>query len=237
MIICPYCNAENIEGADACEQCGLSLSDLNLPVPASEVERSLLVDRVSSLVSRPPVTAAPTTPVRDVVRILDERAVGCVVIVEQGQPVGIFSERDVLLKIGADADAVGQRPVSEFMTPNPQSLPPDAKIAFAVHRMDLGGFRHIPIVSAEQELIGVISVRDILRYLTETHGRLSPTPWTQLLSSRPWITRATTSGLSWATRWSICSFLTPRVSRCPASCFQYWSRRLPLARYSSVNSS
>ena len=168
MITCPYCDADNIEGADLCERCANSLSDMHRPIPASAVERALLADRVSSLISQPPVTAAPDTPLRQVLQLLHARGVGCVVLVEDGRPVGIFTERDVLLKIGSGAAAAGDQPVAKFMTPNPQTLPLDANLAFAVQRMDLGGFRHIPIVSADNELTGVISVRDILRHLTET---------------------------------------------------------------------
>ena len=57
------------------------------------------------------------------------------------------------------------------MTPNPQTLVADAKIAFAVHRMDLGGYRHLPIVDERGELVGIISARDILRHLTENMDR------------------------------------------------------------------
>ena len=49
----------------------------------------------------------------------------------------------------------------------PESLEMNAKIAFAVQRMDLGGFRHVPIVDDRKHLTGIISVRDILKYLTE----------------------------------------------------------------------
>jgi CBS domain-containing protein len=52
------------------------------------------------------------------------------------------------------------------MTAKVESLPPTAKIAFAVHRMDLGGYRHIPVVNADGEPTGIFSVRDILAYLT-----------------------------------------------------------------------
>lgn len=168
MITCPYCDADNIEGADFCEQCDNSLSDLTRPLPASAVERALLADRVASLVSRPPVTVEPTATLREVLQRLHDSGVGCVVVVAERRPVGVFSERDVLLKIGANAAAAGDEPVSRFMTANPQTLPLDAKIAFAVQRMDVGGFRHIPIVSPDNELVGVISVRDILRHLTES---------------------------------------------------------------------
>jgi CBS domain-containing protein len=53
------------------------------------------------------------------------------------------------------------------MTKEPQSLDLQAKVVFALQRMDLGGFRHIPIVDAEGHPTGIISVRDILRYLTD----------------------------------------------------------------------
>ena len=88
-------------------------------------------------------------------------------VVENRKLVGIFTERDALLKLGTEAAALGDRPVSEFMTAHPQTLRLDAKIAFAVQRMDLGGFRHVPVVSKTNEPLGVISVRDILDYLTE----------------------------------------------------------------------
>ena len=52
------------------------------------------------------------------------------------------------------------------MTSNPQTLVADAKIAFAVQRMDLGGYRHLPIMGPGGELVGIISARDILRHLS-----------------------------------------------------------------------
>jgi CBS domain-containing protein len=167
MIICPYCDHENLPGADECEQCGNALSDVNLPVPATKLERSLLRDRVGRLTSMPPLTVSLQTPIREVLRLLHERQIGCLMVVDQGRLVGIFTERDALRKLGADAAALGARPVSEFMTPHPQTLPLDAKIAFAVQRMDLGGCRHVPIVSRSGEPLGIVSVRDILKYLTE----------------------------------------------------------------------
>ena len=170
MMICPFCDHENLPGADDCEQCGNSLNDLNLPVPATKLERSLLRDRIRTLTSRPPLAVPAETPIREVLQLLNERQVGCVMVVEHRKLVGIFTERDALLKLGTAAAACGDRPVSEFMTCHPQTLHPDAKLAFAVQRMDLGGFRHVPVVSQNGEPVGVISVRDILDYLTEKIG-------------------------------------------------------------------
>ena len=106
-------------------------------------------------------------PVREVLRLLVDNRIGCVMIVEKGQTLGIFSERDALLKLGEDPADWSSKPIAEFMTKNVQSLPPTAKIAFAVHRMDQGGYRHVPVVGEKGEPIGIFSVRDILRYLTK----------------------------------------------------------------------
>ncbi|MEQ8789223.1 MAG: CBS domain-containing protein [Pirellulaceae bacterium] len=167
MIICPYCDSENIGGADHCEACGQSLDDLHLPEPATAVERDLLRDRVSALRPKPPIFVAPATPVRDVLNKLLEQGIGCVLVVEDQKLVGIFSERDALMRVGTEIDTLGDKPVSEFMTTSVETLKPTAKLAFAVQRMDVGGFRHVPVVDDGGNPIGIISVRDILSYLTE----------------------------------------------------------------------
>lgn len=167
MIKCPYCGAENIEGVDHCQECGQSLSDLYIAIPRTEVERSLSMDRIAELDPNAPVTVPPSTPVGDVLNQMVSASIGCVMVVEDGSLVGIFSERDALMKLNDRAAELFDRPVSEFMTDTPQTLSSEDKIAFAVQRMDLGGYRHLPIVDEEGSTAGVISVRDILRYLTE----------------------------------------------------------------------
>lgn len=163
---CPYCGADVIEGADECEACGQTLTDTHLPVPATAVERALLSDRVQLFQGRKPLSVSPTMPVREVLRLLVDNKIGCVMVVDKGQAVGIFTERDALLKLGENAADWANKPISEFMTANVQSLPSSAKIAFAVHRMDQGGYRHVPIVDDKGQPAGIFSVRDILSYLT-----------------------------------------------------------------------
>jgi len=167
MIYCPNCRSENIDGEDECSQCGQPLGDTYLPPPTSDVERVLLRDRISALAPKSPITVAATTTVGEVLRLMAEHRIGCIVVVDGERPIGIFSERDALRKINTAASSMALRSVSEFMTPNPQTLVADAKIAYAVQRMDLGGYRHLPIVGQGGELVGIISARDILRHLTE----------------------------------------------------------------------
>jgi len=166
LLPCPYCDHEVIAGSDECDACGQPLTESHLPVPATAVERALLTDRVSLFQGRQPLTVSPKTTVRECLKLLVDNRVGCLLVEENGKSVGIFTERDALLKLGEKATECGGRPISEFMTSKVESLPPTAKIAFAVHRMDHGGYRHVPVVNNNGQTVGIFSVRDILKYLT-----------------------------------------------------------------------
>jgi CBS domain-containing protein len=166
MILCPYCEAENIEGADECASCGEGLTELSRRIPASSVEADLLRDRIELLWPKSPSAVSPETTVGEVLKKMVDERIGCVMIVEAGKLVGIFSERDALMKINTDAPKLSSRPISQYMTARPVTLEAEDKIAYALHKMNLGGYRHIPILF-EGKLVGVISIRDILRYLTE----------------------------------------------------------------------
>ena len=168
MTTCPFCSFTNIEGVDTCEECGQALTGLQTGTSSSSLEKELLSNQISSLNPKPPQVVAPKVSIREVIDMMVENSLGCVLIVENGQIQGIFTERDAVLKLNTDYQSMLERRVEEFMTPNPQTLTMDAKIAFAIQRMDLGGYRHLPIVDAEGTPIGVISVRDILAYLTGT---------------------------------------------------------------------
>ncbi|MGD9634022.1 MAG: CBS domain-containing protein, partial [Pirellulales bacterium] len=97
MLICPYCQAENIEGADECAECSQPLTDMGLRVPASSVEADLLRDRIERLWPKTPSTVSPSTTVGEVLQKMVQETIGCVMVVDQGQLVGIFSERDALM--------------------------------------------------------------------------------------------------------------------------------------------
>jgi CBS domain-containing protein len=166
MILCPYCEAENLEGADECQACGEALQHLSRRIPASSVEADLLRDRIERLWPKSPSSVSPDTPVGDVLKKMVDEGIGCVMVVDRGKLVGIFSERDALMKLNADAKKFLTRPISQFMTAGPVTLEAEDKIAYALHKMNVGGYRHVPILF-EGKLAGVISIRDILRYLTE----------------------------------------------------------------------
>lgn len=166
MISCPFCEHKNTEGADSCTECAQPLTHLSAPTPATQVEKSLLADRIEKLQTKEPLVVSPTDTVGDVLQLMTKAKIGCVMIVEGETLVGIFSERDALMKINTEVSKLASKPVSMFMTPNPITLEAKHKIAFALHKMHVGGYRHVPILSAGK-LAGVISIRDILNYLTQ----------------------------------------------------------------------
>ena len=67
---------------DECAECGQPLDDTHLAPPSSEVERSLLRERISALVPKAAITVSPSTSVGDVLRLMVERRIGCVVVAE-----------------------------------------------------------------------------------------------------------------------------------------------------------
>jgi CBS domain-containing protein len=164
-MICPDCGHENIDGEEWCAKCEQPLVQTAGPRPASEVERRILRDTIRRLVPREPVVVAPETPVGEVLNRLVDRQIGCAVVVSDRQVVGIFTERDALVKLNVEAARLRDRPVSEFMTRPVETLELDDRIAFALHKMDVGGYRHIPILD-EGRVMGIISVRRILNYIT-----------------------------------------------------------------------
>lgn len=163
---CPYCGVEIIEGVDECEQCGQTLTEMSMPVPASRVELGLITDRIEVLPPRTPSTVTVDATVGEALKQMVRERIGCVMVTEGDKLVGIFSEKDAVQRLNADAAKLLERPITQYMTRNPETLSSRDKIAFALHRMNLGGYRHIPILE-DGQLAGVISIRDILDYLSQ----------------------------------------------------------------------
>jgi CBS domain-containing protein len=85
-----------------------------------------------------------------------------------GKLSGIFSERDVLLRILPDYQTLKSKPISEFMTKDPVSQPPDATIGFVLNLMSAGGFRHVPIVDPDNVPIGIVSVKNVVDFIVKS---------------------------------------------------------------------
>lgn len=161
-MICPDCGHDNIAGIDSCEACNASL--VAFDEAGSELEQVIVRHEVTVLSPAKPVMVHATMPVRGAIQEMVDRRIGCLLVQVSDELVGIFTERDVLNRISGDLDSLDY-PVSEFMTREPATIRQDDSIAYALHAMDLGGYRHMPIVDADGRPAGIISIRDILRFL------------------------------------------------------------------------
>jgi CBS domain-containing protein len=166
MATCPNCGRENIPGVDECEKCGQSLTELSEFRPTLPLAKGLVDDAIATLEPRVPVAVSPTAKVGDVLHLMVDRRIGSVLVADGDVLLGIFSERDALVRLNTEASKLKDRPISEFMTPSPTTLSPNDSIVFAVQKMALGGYRHIPILTNGKPT-GMISIRDVLRYMTE----------------------------------------------------------------------
>lgn len=161
-MICPDCGHDNIPGDEVCADCGMSLVDAQ-PL-GNEVERSISSHKVEVLCPHEPEFVQATTTARDVVRHMGKLRIGCVMVQDAGKFVGIFTERDVLNKILPDLSRL-DRPVRDFMTAEPETVTKSDSIGYCVQAMALGGYRHLPVVDHSGDPSGILSVRDILRFL------------------------------------------------------------------------
>jgi len=107
------------------------------------------------------VTAASTMTVTEAARVMKERNVGALMVVDDEKLAGVFTERDGLFRVlaaGRNGDATS---LADVMTRNPRTIEADKPFLHALQTMHDGGFRHLPVVDGER-LLGIVSVRDAL---------------------------------------------------------------------------
>lgn len=166
-MLCPVCHHDNFEGDDACANCGADLATSDVPQPAEDFHATILGDHLDRLGVGSPNTIDPQTPVADAIRRMHESGTDCLLVTEDGRLIGIFTDRDAVVKVaGKRQDAFDVR---DFMTPDPVVLRHDDTIAVAIHKMAVGEFRHIPIVE-DGRPIGVVAAADVFRHLVTSLG-------------------------------------------------------------------
>ena len=166
-MLCPVCRHDNFEGEDACENCGAPLANNDIPSQAPEYRGPLLGERLEDLDPAPPVVLDGGADARDAIATMHRDGVDCVLVADGGRLVGIFTDRDAVLRV---AGRPGSPPLRDVMTGDPVVLRSDDPIAVAVHKMAVVGFRHIPIVDGGNMPTGVVSARDVFRHLANQLG-------------------------------------------------------------------
>src|SRR3546814_258166 len=101
-----------------------------------------------------------STTVRDAARNMAERHIGAVLIGEGGRLQGIFTERDLLIRVVARALDPDATHLKEVMTPDPDTVGPNDWASLALERMRASGYRHVPVVE-DGVVVGIVSLRDL----------------------------------------------------------------------------
>ncbi len=116
---------------------------------------------IEPLVSRATLTVDPTDSLRDAAVWMMERGVGSAVVVSDGKPVGIVTDRDALRVIarGVDPDVVTVR---DCIMKGLKPVLPSLDVRDAARVMREKGFRHLVVVDEQDRLVGVFSMRDLV---------------------------------------------------------------------------
>lgn len=110
------------------------------------------------------VSAAPTETVAAICRLMEQHNVGAVVVVEQHKPVGIVTDRDICLKLGAHGVSPQTR-VGDVMHQPVTVVNRDEGVFDTTQSMREAGVRRLPVVDDDGWLVGLVTLDDLLRLL------------------------------------------------------------------------
>ncbi len=123
------------------------------------------------IASVPGATVAADTTVLEAVEVMAEHGVGAVAVVENGQLSGIFTERDVMLRVVLRHRSPKDTRVGEVMTSPPETIGEEAAEEDALVHMVERHVRHLPIVGANGQLKGMLSIRNLLEHRVDELAR------------------------------------------------------------------
>jgi len=139
--------------------------------PTGVFDAHLLRQSLAALPSRSPICFKGSDAVAEAMNAMQREHRGCVLVTEDGTPrsalTGIFTERDILLRIINRGRNPATVTLDEVMVRDPECLPVDASIAWVLNKMSVGGFRHVPALDANGCPSIIVSVRDVVEFLVE----------------------------------------------------------------------
>jgi CBS domain-containing protein len=113
------------------------------------------------------ISCTPQDSVRHAAELLAEKRIGALPVMDGGQVVGIFSERDVLYCVAKEGEAALSREVGEVMTAPAITIEPTVEVMAALSLMTRRRVRHLPVLE-NGELLGFISIGDLVKFRIES---------------------------------------------------------------------
>ncbi len=141
------------------------LRDYSEPTYDDTIQRAVCESPITDMKHKPFTAVEADTPIEQVLRKMVKLTIACVVVTRNDKLVGIFSERDVLDKVADQYENVKNEPISSVMTSEPVAVRTTDTPAKALATMAVGGFRHVPILSVEEKVVGIVGPRRVNNYL------------------------------------------------------------------------
>ena len=136
--------------------------------PSDEYQNIMMEKPVSEILSKKSfLFVLPSDSVEKIVQILQKEKQSAVLVIQHDRLLGIVSKRDLLRRTAGNETKLSYIKALEVMTANPEIVKAADPLSFAVNKMAMGGFRHLPVLSEEGEPIGIISIQDVLSFLAE----------------------------------------------------------------------
>jgi CBS domain-containing protein len=117
---------------------------------------------ITDFCNTPVVTISPDQQVLKAVKLMRNKNVGAVVITAQEKPVGILTDRDVVMRVTAEGREASTTRVRDVMTPNPVVISEEEGIWELIQIMKEHGKRRYPVVSGKGKLVGIITLDDLI---------------------------------------------------------------------------
>jgi CBS domain-containing protein len=149
--------------------CGQDLRSLALPAAKTDFEDHLMYDSLAALGASDAIMVAPGDPVALAIHEMRQQGAECVLVKGDDGILGILTERDVLMKAAGPKVDLNALAARDIMTPDPVILRADDTLAVALHKMSIGGFRHIPFVAEGQNTL-LVSIQDVFRHVSAYMG-------------------------------------------------------------------
>ncbi|PIE43759.1 MAG: hypothetical protein CSA50_03930 [Gammaproteobacteria bacterium] len=112
-------------------------------------------------------TTSPNNTVAEVAASMKELKMGAILLVENDELVGIFTERDLLNRVVAEGKDPASTKISDVATQNPIVVKENAHIKDCALILKDKGFRHLPVVDDDNRHVGIVSSRDFFQYMTD----------------------------------------------------------------------
>ncbi len=138
------------------------------PSQTTDLQDSITDDTIAMLNPKAPITTDASASLEKAIRQMNAHNIGCLLVTDDADKlIGIFTEQDVLMRVTGIVEDLSAAKIADYMTSDPIALTADLPIAQALHEMSVHGFRHVPLVDANNRPEGVISFRDVIRHLKE----------------------------------------------------------------------